>query len=100
MVKGASTEYPKVELATKDWVVSELRDTEGRIEKAFHEQARFFNEKFDRWKQEFDRQISMHRADTDKKILLMEDRHHIILRWVIGLILTSNITLMVAILLK
>ena len=36
MGKQVETKLPKVELATQDWTLKELMDTERRIEKAFH----------------------------------------------------------------
>lgn len=43
---------PEAEIATKDWTLKELMDTERRIEKAFHEQTIYLGQRFDtqnRW---------------------------------------------------
>ncbi|MGB0720311.1 MAG: hypothetical protein ACPGRX_07545 [Bdellovibrionales bacterium] len=49
-------ELPKSEIATKDWTLKELMDTERRIEKAFHEQTIYLGNRFDSQNQRFDSQ--------------------------------------------
>jgi tetrahydromethanopterin S-methyltransferase subunit G len=71
MTKKASTQMPQVELATKDWTIKELMDTERRIEKAFHEQTQFLSQKMDNN-----------------------------IRWMIGLIVTMTIAIILAVLFK
>ena len=65
------TEVPKVELATKDWTIREIMDTERRIEKAFHEQTQYLGQKMDNN-----------------------------IRWMIGLIVTMTIAIILAVLFK
>ena len=48
MTKKVQTSNPEVELATKEYVLMINADTEGRIERAFHEQTKFIDEKFER----------------------------------------------------
>ena len=71
MGKQVETKLPKVELATQDWTLKELMDTERRIEKAFHEQTQFLSKRLT--------------AQT---------------RWTIGLMVTMTIAIIVAVLFK
>ena len=71
MTDSADTSLPKIDLATKEWVSREYIDTERRIEKAFHEQTRFFNEKFDN-----------------------------AIKWLIGMFVTMTFAIIVAVLFK
>jgi hypothetical protein len=72
------TELPAVELATKDWALRHNNDTERRIEKAFHEQTIF---------------LSTKNEDLKREIYTST-------RWLVGLIITSNIALIAAVLFK
>ncbi len=52
MEEKPEPQVPKVTLATQDWVLKELMDTERRIEKAFHQQTTYLDSKFNaqnRW---------------------------------------------------
>lgn len=75
----------EVEVASKDWVRSELRDMEGRIEKAFHDQMLYMSEKHDALTQKYDAL----RQDMGSQT-----------RWIVGLILTMTIAILVAVLFK
>ena len=78
MSKKAPAKNPTVELATKDWTMTQLVDTERRIEKAFHEQTQFLTQKLDTQNQKMDSNI----------------------RWMIGLIVTMTIAIIGAVLFK
>ena len=71
MIEAVKSETPTVGLATKDWALRELMDTERRIEKAFHEQTQFLSQKMDNN-----------------------------VRWMIGLIVTMTIAIILAVLFK
>lgn len=75
MSEEIKAETPKVELATKDWTLRELMDTERRIEKAFHEQTQFLSQKMD------------NKLDNT-------------LRWMIGLMITMTVAIILAVLFK
>lgn len=76
MSQKTEAQAPKVELATKDWTLKELMDTERRIEKAFHKQTQFLSQKNDDLKNEINNQT----------------------RWMVGLIITMTIAIIVAVL--
>jgi len=78
MKKDVETQPPKVELATKDWTLKELMDTERRIEKSFHEQTQFLSQKSDDLKKEINTQT----------------------HWMMGLFFTMTIAIIVAVLFK
>lgn len=78
MSKKIETKNPEVELANKDWVLRELMDTEGRIEKAFHEQTKY---------------LAQQQAVANEKM----DNN---VRWIIGLIVTMTIAIILAVLFK
>ena len=78
MKKDVKAQEPKVELATKDWTLKELMDTERRIEKAFHEQTQFLSQKSDDLKKEINTQT----------------------HWMMGLFFTMTIAIIVAVLFK
>jgi len=78
MSKEVKAEPPKVELATKDWALRELMDTERRIEKAFHEQTQFLTKETGELKREIANQT----------------------RWTVGLIATMTIAIILAVLFK
>ena len=82
MSDKTTPKMPKVELATKDWTLSELRDTEGRIERAFHDQTKFLTDQISRLESKFDEKID---GQT---------------RWMVGLMVTMTIAIMVAVLFK
>ena len=71
MKKEVEAQTPKVELATKDWTLKELMDTERRIEKAFHEQTQFLSQKLDST-----------------------------MRWMVGLVITMTVAIIIAVLFK
>ena len=89
MTKEVKAEIPKVELATKDWTMKELMDTERRIEKAFHEQTQFLSQKND----------NIERAFHDQSKFLSEKMDNNV-RWMIGLIVTMTIAIIMAVLFK
>lgn len=74
--KRTPTKLPDVELATKDWVLKEMKDTENRIEKAFHEQTQYIAQKHDALAEKYDNSF----------------------RWMVGLILSMTIAILVAVL--
>ena len=78
MAKDVKTEAPKVELATKDWTMKELLDTERRIEKAFHQQTQFLSKETGELKKEIANQT----------------------RWTVGMIGTMTIAIILAVLFK
>ncbi|MEN0047702.1 MAG: hypothetical protein AAF806_11640 [Bacteroidota bacterium] len=85
MTQETEIRNPKVELATKDWTMTQLIDTEHRIEKAFHEQTQFLNQKLDNQNQKLDNQNQ--KLDNQTK-------------WMIGLFITMTIAIIVAVLFK
>lgn len=89
MNKTTSTETQNSDLASKDWVMKELMDTERRFEKAFHEQTRFLGEKSDSFQEAVRQQIAA-----------SDERHQTTTRWMVGLMLTMIIAVVVAVLLK
>ena len=89
MSEEVKAEIPKVELATKDWTIKELMDTERRIEKAFHEQTQFLSKKND----------DIERAFHDQSKFLSEKMDNNV-RWMIGLIVTMSIAIILAVLFK
>ncbi|MEM7620010.1 MAG: hypothetical protein AAF228_06045 [Pseudomonadota bacterium] len=78
MTKETPADLPKVELATKDWTLKELMDTERRFEKAFHDQTLFLSKRTDELKADISNQT----------------------RWLVGLMLTMTIAILVAVLFK
>ncbi len=78
MNEEVNSTLPKVELATKDWTLKELMDTERRIEKAFHEQTQFLSQ----------------RNDELKNALSVQTR------WMVGLMITMSIAIIIAVLFK
>lgn len=82
MAKEAEIEVPKVRLASESWVMEKLMETEGRIEKAFHEQTRYLDQKHLR---------------SDDKMLRLEEKIDVRFRWMAGLTLTCTVVLMAAI---
>lgn len=78
MSEKVKAEPPKVELATKDWTLRELMDTERRIEKAFHEQSQYLTQQ---------QNITNEKIDNT-------------LRWIIGLFITMTIAIVLAVLFK
>ncbi|MEM7620024.1 MAG: hypothetical protein AAF228_06115 [Pseudomonadota bacterium] len=85
MKNDAKADLPKVELATKDWALKELMDTERRFEKAFHEQTQFLSRRTDELKSDLSEVRSDMAAQT---------------RWMVGLMLTMTIVIIVAVLFK
>lgn len=69
---------PTVELATKDWTLKEMMDTERRIEKAFHNQTQFLTKETSELKREIANQT----------------------RWTVGLIATMTIAIILAVFFK
>ncbi len=82
-------ETPTVELATKDWTLKEMMDTERRIEKAFHDQTQFLSQKND----------GMQKALQDQSQFLSQKMDNNI-RWMIGLTVTMTIAIILAVLFK
>ena len=82
MSKRVTTHNPQVELATKDWTLRELMDTERRIEKAFHEQTQFLSQK------------------TDAIQHTLSEKMDNSVRWMIGLIITMTVAIILAVLFK
>ena len=78
MDEDVKAELPTVELATKDWTIKELMDTERRFEKAFHEQTQFLTKETGELKREIANQT----------------------RWMVGLIATMTIAIIMAVLFK
>jgi len=89
MSKEVKAEPPRVELATKEWALRELMDTERRFEKAFHEQTQFLSGKTDNIQKAFQEQTQFLSQKMDNNI-----------RWMIGLILTMTIAIILAVLFK
>ncbi|MGB0718968.1 MAG: hypothetical protein ACPGRX_00755 [Bdellovibrionales bacterium] len=75
MSDSTKTELPRVPLATQDWALKEMMDTERRIEKAFHEQTIYLNK-------------TMHDGITTLS------------RWMVGLFITMIITIIAALLFR
>ena len=76
MEKEPKAEMPKVKLATEDWVLKELMDTERRIEKAFHDQTQYIGE----------------------RMTYLGDKLNTQTRWMVGLIVTMTIAILLAVL--
>lgn len=74
MSKDDPSKMP-VNVASEPWVMEKLMDTENRIEKAFHEQTRYLDQKFD---------TAMRTAN---------ERYDQNQRWMIGLTITIVVTL-------
>lgn len=89
MSENVKAEMPNVELATKDWTVKELMDTERRIEKAFHKQTQFLSQKTDEIERTSREQTQFMTQKMDNNV-----------RWMIGLIITMTITIILAVLFK
>ncbi|MGB0719929.1 MAG: hypothetical protein ACPGRX_05620 [Bdellovibrionales bacterium] len=68
---------------------SELKDTENRIERAFHQQTQYMLQQF-----------TSIRDHLDKKIDSQNDRMDSQTRWMVGLILTMTIAIILAVLFK
>ncbi len=75
MNDSTPTELPHTPLATQDWTLKEMMDTERRIEKAFHEQTVHLNR-------------TMHDGITT------------LTRWMLGLFITMIITIVVALIFR
>ena len=94
MKKEVEAQKPKIELATKDWTLKELMDTERRIEKAFHEQTQFLSQKTDGIERAFQEQtLFMSQKSDDLKREINTQT-----RWMMGLFLTMTIAIIVAVL--
>ena len=89
MKKDVEAQTPKVELATKDWTLKELMDTERRIEKAFHEQTQFLSQKSDGIERAF-----------QKQSMFMSQKFDSTIRWMVGLVLSMTIAIIIAVLFK
>ncbi len=96
MGKEVKAEVPKVELATKDWAIKELMDTERRIEKAFHEQTQFLSLKTDGIQKAFQEQTQSFQEQTQFLSQKIDNN----VRWMIGLIVTMTIAIILAVLFK
>lgn len=75
MNKEVKTDLPKVELATKEWTLREIMDTERRIERAFHDQTQFLSERNNELKAEITSQT----------------------RWLVGLMVTMTFAIIIAV---
>ncbi len=82
MTKNTKTKLPNVELATKDWVMKEMIDTEKRIEKAFHDQTQYLSQQNTNLRNEVSNDIAIQT------------------RWMVGLMLTMTVAILVAVLLN
>ena len=116
---------PKIELATKDWTMKELMDTERRIEKAFHEQTQFLSQKTDAIQNAYQEQTKFfsqktddiqnasreqtqfltHKTDDIQKVFLqkhddLKNEINSQTRWMIGLVITMTIAIIIAVLFK
>ena len=83
---------PDVKLATQDWVLKEMMDTERRIEKAFHQQTTYLGE----------RHSLIEKAFHDQTIYL-DGKFNAQNRWIIGVMVTivaAVLALVVAVLFK
>lgn len=107
MENKVNAQPPIVELATKDWTVRELMDTERRIEKGFHEQTQFLSQRTDAIEKGLREQMQQLSKRTDaierglreqiQQLSLKMDSNT---RWMVGLILTMTITIIMTILFK
>ena len=98
---------PVIELATKDWTMKELMDTERRIEKAFHEQTQFLSQKTDAIQNASREQTQflMHKTNDIQKVFLqkhddLKNEINSQTRWMIGLVVTMTIAIIIAVLFK
>lgn len=70
MAEKAKTKLPEVELATKEWTLMELKDTENRIEKAFHEKTQY---------------LTAQLTDINLRIADQKSETSNVVRWVVGI---------------
>lgn len=91
---------PKVELATKDWTMKELMDTERRIERAFHEQTQFLSQKTDGIQKAFHEQTQFLSEKNDDLKREFANTINVQTRWMIGLVITMTIAIILAVLFK
>lgn len=93
MTKQPTTKTPEINLASEPWVMEQVMNTENRIEKAFHDQTKYLDEKQNR----FEIALKEQARHLDERQVRFEDKLDTNMRWMIGLMITMIITVVVAI---
>lgn len=81
MSDKAKTKPPEVELANKEWVLMELKDTENRIEKAFHDQTQYLTAQL----ASIDAKLGSQISAVETKVADQKSETSNVVRWVVGI---------------
>lgn len=100
MTQKTDTHPPQVELATKDWTLKELTDTERRIEKAFHKQTQFLADKNDRFQTVLSTKYDTIEKTTQDQMTALTNKLDSQTKWMVGLVISMTIAIIVAVLFK
>ena len=105
MSKETKADLPSVKLATEDWVMKEMTDTERRIEKAFHEQTQYIGERTELIQRTFQERTDKLHTDFQDQIRYLGVKYDSVsagianqTRWMVGLLLTLIVALVAAVL--
>ena len=85
-----------VKVASEPWVMEKLMDTENRIEKAFHEQTKYFSQQQSTIEKAFHEQTQY----LAQQQALANDKLDQTVRWMIGLMISMIVALVAAIFLQ